>query len=115
MANYTYHPTPKFLAKMKKIAKLNRPGYQRIQRVIQRLLRAPDDADGMMHGLHHGRYKKYVGRRDYRLIYHWCEICRNEGKKLADECGLCDKVADNSVIFFDVYHKNELADLKNQL
>ena len=114
MSEYRYHPTPKFRAKLKKIAKANRPGYQRILRVIDRLLKTPEDADGVMHGMHHGRYKKYVGRRDYRLIYHWCESCRRAGKKLARECGLCGQVDDNSVIFVDVYHKNELNNLKHQ-
>ncbi len=114
MSEYTYHPTEKFLAKLNKIAKQNPPGHTRILRVINRLLLSPADSDGVMHGLHHGRHKKYVGRRDFRLIYHWCDICRKEGKKLSENCGLCGKVADNSVIFFDVYHKNELADLRHQ-
>ncbi len=32
---------------------------------------------------------------------------------MEEQCGYCEKVPDRSVIFFDVYHKNELAYLKN--
>jgi hypothetical protein len=53
-----------------------------------------------MHGLHHGRMKKYVGRRDYRLIYYWCEECRKENRRLEDKCGHCAEVGEHSVIFF---------------
>lgn len=107
MSQFIYLPTPVFALKMAKIEKHDRPGHARILGVIDRLLSNPADADGWMHGGQHGRLKKYVGRNDYRLIYHWCEQCRKEGKKLAEQCGFCHEVKDNSVIFFDVYHKNE--------
>jgi hypothetical protein len=113
MQDYRYHPTDKFTAKLEKIGRQDPPGHARILRVIERLLANPADADGWMHGAHHGRLKKYVGRRDYRLIYHWCELCRKENLRIEARCGNCDTVADHSVIFFDIYHKNELAYLKN--
>ncbi len=109
---FTFYPTDRFSARLEKIKKQDPPGHGRIMKVIERLLQIPGDADGVMHGLHHGRLKKYVGRRDYRLIYHWCELCRKENQRLEDKCGHCEKVSDHSVIFFDVYHKNELAHLK---
>ena len=107
MPAFSFFPTPVFAAKLAKIEKYDPPGHTRILDVIDRLLHSPADADGWMHGIDIGRLKKYVGRRDYRLIYHWCELCRKEGKKLEDQCGFCHEVKDNSVIFFDVYHKNE--------
>ncbi len=107
MNKFTYLPTPHFLERLEKIGKTDPSGYLRILAVIERLLQSPSDADGWMHGIHHGRLKKYVGRRDYRLIYHWCQLCRKEDKKLEDECGYCFRIPDNTVIFFDVYHKNE--------
>lgn len=67
-----------------------------------------------MHGFHHGRFKKYVGRRDYRLIYNWCELCRKERDTLAKKCAHCDRLTDGSVVFFDVYHKNEIDNLKRR-
>lgn len=112
MHQFLYHPTPQFTAKLERLGRQDPPGHRRILKVIERLLERPDDADGWMRGLHHGRLKKYVGRRDYRLIYHWCELCRKANKKLAEQCGFCHQVQDRSVIFFDVYHKNELDDLK---
>ena len=111
--HFNYFPTPDFSSKLSKIEKHDPPGHARILGVIDRLLENPADADGWMHGGYHGRLKKYVGRRDYRLIYHWCEICRKEGKKLEDKCGFCHEVTDNSVVFFEVYHKNEAKQIKS--
>jgi hypothetical protein len=107
MSRYLYHATDHFTARLEKIRRHDPPGHERILQVIDRLLQAPGDADGWMHGVHHRRLKKYVGRRDYRLIYQWCESCRKEQKQIAEHCGKCGEVSDHSVIFFDVYHKNE--------
>ncbi|WP_224982985.1 toxin [Geomonas agri] len=113
MPSFSFFPTPGFAAKMDKIQKHDPPGHDRILHVIDRLLDNPADADGWMHGEYQGKLKKYVGRRDYRLIYHWCEQCRKEGKKLEDRCVFCREVGDNSVIFFDIYHKNEANRIKH--
>ena len=106
METYHYQPTEEFTAKLEKIAHRDPEGHSRILQVIERLLVAPEYSDGIMHGVYHGRLKKYVGRADYRLIYHWCKECR-KSKKLREHCGNCAQADDNSVIFFDVYHKNE--------
>ena len=45
----------------------------------------------------HSRFKKYVGRRDYRLIYEWCEACRKLAKKLEERCHNCHELPDHSV------------------
>lgn len=108
MQSYRYYPTDHFSSRLERIRKVDPQGHERIWKVMHRLLENPADADGKMHGLHHGRLKKYVGRRDYRLIYHWCELCRKESRRLEERCGHCDEVTDHSVIFFDVYHKNEI-------
>lgn len=114
MDSYRFFPTLSFSRKLSKIRKKDHPGYLRIRKVISRLLENPSDADGVMHGIHHGRYKKYVGRRDYRIIYVWCELCRKQRYKLADACHNCEHLADRTVVFFDIYHKNELAVLKHR-
>ena len=75
----------------------------------------PEEADGKMHGLYQGRFKKYVGRRDYRLIYYWCALCRKENRRQDQQCSNCDTIPDNSVIFFDLYHKNESKKIRNHL
>ncbi len=113
MPPYSYYPTKKFTARLSKIERKDPPGYSRIQEVLQRLLYNPDAADGRMIGTHHGRFKKYVGRRDYRLIYYYCELCRKQNKLLEEKCGHCEVVQDNSVIFFEVYHKNEMKNLRD--
>jgi len=104
---FLYHPTECFNTKLEKIRKHDPPGFERIRKVIDRLLHNPGDADGRMHGMHHSRFKKYVGRRDYRLIYEWCELCRKASRKLEERCSRCEEIPDHSVVFFDVFHKNE--------
>jgi len=107
MPSFTYFPTPAFASKLAKIEKHDPPGFTRILDVIDRILNNPSEADGWMHGEYKGQLKKYVGRNDYRILYNWCELCRKQEKKLEEKCGFCQEVGDNSVIFFNVYHKNE--------
>ena len=111
MFKYTYYPTHNFIVRLEKIKRRDPLGHSRIESVIERLLENPNTADGRMHGIHQGRYKKYVGRREYRLIYYYCELCRKQNKRLEEKCGHCDLMQDNSVIFFEVYHKNEMKKL----
>lgn len=105
--SFLYMPTEHFSTKLQKIKTSDPPGYDRIMDVVNRLLTNPENADGKMHGLYNGRMKKYVGRRDYRLIYHWCEVCRKENNRLQQKCGKCDTIPNESVIFFDLYHKKD--------
>lgn len=104
---FSYQPTRAFSAKLTRIEKIDPPAFKRIRKVIARILDNPEDADGRMHGVHHSRFKKYVGRRDYRLIYEWCALCRKTARKLHDRCENCHELPDHSVVFFDIYHKNE--------
>jgi hypothetical protein len=107
-----YQPTALFSKKLDRIKSRDPSGYQRITAVIDRLLADPADADGKMRGNYHGRYKKYVGRRDYRIIYYWCELCRKENRRLEKQCDGCRVIPDNSVIFFDLYHKKDMKKFK---
>ena len=107
-----YQPTEQFSRKLEKVKQIDPPGYKRIHQVVERLLSDPQDADGKMNGLYQGRYKKYVGRRDYRLIYYWCKICRKENRRIEKKCADCPTIPDNSVIFFDLYHKSEMKKFK---
>ncbi len=107
MEKYIYKPSEAFVDKLDDIRKTDPKGYTRIQQVIDRLLVNPGDADGKMHGRYHGKLKKYVGRKDYRLIYYWCELCRKENRRLESTCEHCESLPDQSVIFFDLYHKKD--------
>lgn len=107
MSLYKYYPTRNFTGSLQKIRKKDPAGHERILEVIDRILQNPGEADGVMKGDHRGRFKKYVGRRDYRLIYYYCELCRKPNKNLANVCDDCEKIEETSVIFFEVYHKNE--------
>ena len=113
MAQYIYYPTVHFKVRLERIKQRDPSGHIRIKEVINRLLDFPDDADGRMVGIHHGKYKKYVGRSAYRLIYYFCELCRKKNRELAVRCEQCDSIKDNSVVFFEVYHKNESKKLKD--
>ena len=112
---YIYRPTERFSRRLKEVERQDPQGYQRIRDIIDRLLRHPEEADGKMHGLYQGRFKKYVGRRDYRIIYYWCALCRKENKKQERQCDNCETIPDNSVIFFDLYHKNESKKFRSHL
>ena len=112
MSAYKYYPTRNFTAHLEKISKKDPAGHARILAVIDRLLENPGEADGVMKGEFRGRLKKYVGRRDYRLIYYYCELCHKPNQKLTKVCDNCQKIEKTSVIFLDVYHKNEKKRLK---
>lgn len=108
-----YQPTDLFTKKLKQVQSSDPAGYQRIRKVIDRLLVEPAQADGKMAGLYNGRFKKYVGRRDYRIIYYWCQLCRKENRRLDKKCEDCQTIPDNSVIFFDLYHKKDQKKFKS--
>jgi len=107
MSTYLYQATEHFELRLDKIRENNPGGYERIRKAIDRILVKPDMADGQMHGPHRGKFKKYVGRREYRLIYYYCELCRKANRRLESVCQDCETIPDQSVIFFDVFHKNE--------
>lgn len=109
---YNYYPTRNFADHLAGIKRKDPVGFQRIIAVIDRLLDNPEDADGVMKGEHRGRFKKYVGRKDYRLIYYYCELCRKPNEKLTIACEHCERIAKASVIFFEVYHKKDKNKLK---
>ena len=109
---FAYRPMPHFSRKLDQVEVVDPSGHARINRVIDRLLFDPGNSDGKMRGLYNGRLKKYVGRKDYRLIYYWCHLCRKENQRLEQKCDGCDELPDNSVIFFDLYHKKDMKKLK---
>ena len=111
---YLYEPTGVFERKLEHIRLHDPSGYERILRTRDRLLVNPQDADGKMRGLFNGRFKKYVGRSGYRIIYYWCELCRKENRKRDDACENCETIPDRSVLFFDVYHKKDSKKYKRQ-
>lgn len=107
-----YQPSELFRRKLAEIEENDPPGHARIVKVIARLLADPDNADGKMHGLYQGRFKKYVGRSEYRLIYYWCRQCRKENRRQDQACADCETIPDQSVIFFDLYHKSDMKKFK---
>ncbi len=107
MAAYLYQATAHFELRLDKIRESNPGGHERIRKTMDRILANPDVADGQMRGPHRGKFKKYVGRREYRLIYYYCELCRKFNRRLSERCDDCEHIPDHSVVFFDVFHKNE--------
>jgi hypothetical protein len=107
MGSYRYETSEHFRRRMERIRETDPEGHRHILKVVKRILAHPSDADGRMHGRHRTWLKKYVGRGDYRLLYYYCELCRKSGQRLREVCRNCDALPDNSVVFFDVFHKNE--------
>ena len=107
MEAWKYEPTPHFLRRLERVKGQDREAHRRIMQVVNRLLENPSDSDGVMHGAHVGKLKKYVGRGEYRILYHYCELCRKASRKLMEDCSGCRSLGDRSVVFFDVFHKNE--------
>lgn len=107
-----YQPTELFIKKLAQVETTDPSGYQRVKKTIDRLLLKPSTADGKMRGVYGGRLKKYVGRREYRIIYHWCELCRKENRRIEKECDDCEQIPDNSVVFLDLYHKKDIKKFK---
>ena len=107
MSNFRYHPTSEFLKKLEKLERTDPPGYRRVQEAIDRLLENPQENDGKLQGPHRGRLKKYVGRSGHRLVYNWCASCRKANSHLQNACAFCEIIPDDSVVFYDLFSKNE--------
>lgn len=107
MKLFSYQPTRLFDKRLKKIKGGDPEGYKRLMETVERLLVNPEEADGKMTGPHRGRLKKYVGRSGYRIIYNWCSTCRKANHHLTNSCEHCDIIADDSVVFHDVFSKHE--------
>lgn len=104
MASYSYHAAQIFSDKLEMI-RLNDPqGHEQIRELIESLLTDPSESGNSMHCVYQGRLKKYLGSRDYRIIYHSCNNCR-KAKRLRAHCGSCGAVNDLSLVFEDVFHK----------
>ncbi len=108
-----YYPTNHFKRQLEHLERDDINSFKRVSKVIDRLLVDPTNADGKMRGIYDGRLKKYVGRADYRIIYHWCSQCRKEKMHLTNSCGQCGKIPENSVIFFELYHKKDMKKLQD--
>jgi hypothetical protein len=108
---YSFHASEHFLKNLQGFRKSDPEGHAHIQKVIERLLRSPEDNDGMLTGPHRGKMKKYVGRSGYRLIFKWCRSCQKLGAGLGEDCPSCGTLPPDSVVFLDVFHKSEAGKL----
>ena len=52
-----------------------------------------------------GKWKIRVG--DYRILYAYCEDCQQKGYERLNQCLDCGAKSDNSVVFFDVFHRSK--------
>lgn len=109
---YEYKETEKFAKSIKKIQRLDQVGFLRIKKIIDRLLDNPKLSDGSLHGDKKGQFKKYVGESGYRLIYTWCEECKRLNFQEKNDCSTyCDLFPQNTIIFMDVFHKQDFRKL----
>lgn len=104
---YAYIPSAHFARRLDEARSGDPAGYGRIQAVIARLLEHPENSDGALHGEARGMHKKYVGRGEYRIAYSACRECRKANLHLAAACPACGAIPENSVVFHELYRKNE--------
>lgn len=52
-----------------------------------------------------GKWKMRVG--NYRMVYAYCEDCIAKGYDRLNQCYDCDSKNDNSIVFFDVFHRSK--------
>ncbi|MFH1957535.1 MAG: toxin [bacterium] len=102
MLKYKYQETKQF---SESIENIKGQDLKRIQKTIDRLLDTPDLTDGPYHGEHRGKFKKYVGKSGFLLVYTWCERCIKNRLQEYLNCAFCGTISEKSVIFFDVVKK----------
>ena len=55
-----------------------------------------------------GKWKMRVG--DYRMIYAYCEDCKQKRHERLNQCLDCSAKNDNVIVFFDVLHRSKAYD-----
>jgi hypothetical protein len=106
---YAPYVTETFRLRLEEVRARDPGSHARIAAVMERLREHPEDADGRMHGALRGMLKKYVGRGEWRILYNACTACRKANLHLVRACAHCGQIPDRSVVFFDLYRKNERA------
>jgi len=107
LTKFIYYESELFKRNIKKIEKRDPVGFKHIKTVIDRLCNNPEKNDGPMVGNNKGKFKKYVGRSSYRLIFCWCEICHKYKFESLNNCDKCGELPGNTIIFFDIFRKSD--------
>jgi mRNA-degrading endonuclease RelE of RelBE toxin-antitoxin system len=55
-----------------------------------------------------GKWKMRVG--DYRMLYAYCEDCKQKRYERFNQCFDCDTKNDSPIVFFDVLHRSKAYD-----
>lgn len=106
-AEYEAEFTEQFAKDIKRVGRRSAADVKHIKKVVDRILRSPDNHDGGLKGALAGYFKKYVGRSGYRIVYRVCGECRRMGKDKEgpDRCEFCEDTSDDTVVFFRVKKK----------
>jgi hypothetical protein len=104
---YAYVASAHFARRLDEARRDDPAGFERIRTVMDRLLEHPESSDGVLHGEARGMHKKYVGRGEYRIAYSACRECRKANLHRAAACPECGTIPENSVVFHELYRKNE--------
>ena len=74
---------------------------------VEEVLASPERHDGALKGNQRGRFKKYVGRSSYRIVFTVCAWCRSMDRHQDPKarCEFCDETSDNTVVFFHAFKK----------
>lgn len=80
---------------------------KRINLVISRLVNNPDNHDGTLGYDRAGKFKKYVGKSGYRIVYYYCEKCIKLQHEEMMGCENCKDVPENSLILFEIFRRSQ--------
>jgi mRNA-degrading endonuclease RelE of RelBE toxin-antitoxin system len=102
---YKRYTTKKFDKELSKIK--NTEDRKHIGKVMSRLEEDPYNWDGSGEGEWKGSYYKYVGKKGYRIVYAFCELCeKNEHQELV-HCDKCCEIPKDSLVFRRIFQREE--------
>jgi len=100
---YKRYETELFTEQLQRIRCADRTVAQRIDKILNRILKNPEIYDGLLKGPRAGQCKKRAVDEKYRIVYKYCELCLKLNK---EKCADCD-LPDDAVIFREVFRRDE--------
>lgn len=98
----------KFDKSIKKIKKQAPSRVKRIEQVVNFLIKNPETFDKPLTGKRNYKLEKYVGKKDYRILYRYCNYCIKHKQKDVETCRDCKEVlkSGGGIMFLDIFKKN---------
>jgi mRNA-degrading endonuclease RelE of RelBE toxin-antitoxin system len=94
----------KFREPLKKLTKKDEHLKKRLLDQIMEMEKEPPFSQVSLIGDFTGKWKMRVG--DYRLLYAYCQDCKKHKHQSYNNCLDCNTKKDNTLIFFEVFHRS---------